>query len=62
VPLGHPDRPMTDAVIAAKAADCFAASASKFGEHAAHVLRQAVDELDSTGNVRNLVRAMVVED
>ncbi|MDR5760557.1 MmgE/PrpD family protein [Caballeronia sp. LZ035] len=62
VPLGHPDRPMTDAVIAAKATDCFAASALQSGEQAAQDLRNAVHQLDHASDVRNLVRAIVMDD
>ena len=54
-PLGHPRRPMSTADFNAKAVDCFRASALPLREDAPSGLRDLVDTLESSEDVRSLV-------
>ena len=57
-PLGHPRRPMSPADFEAKAADCFRTSMLAMRDDAARQLRNAVDALESSDDIRSLVRIM----
>jgi 2-methylcitrate dehydratase PrpD len=57
-PLGHPQRPMSDADFDTKAVDCFKASAIPFRDDAPARLRATVDSLLTLGDARELVRVL----
>jgi 2-methylcitrate dehydratase PrpD len=54
-PLGHPRRPMSAADYDAKAIDCFRASPLRLREDSSRRLRELVDTLESSDDVRSLV-------
>lgn len=56
VPLGHPQRRMSDADFEAKAVDCFGISARPLREGMHAVLREQVQQLESLDDVRELLR------
>lgn len=57
-PLGHPRRPMSLADFEAKAIDCFRTAMLPMREDAPRQLRIAVDALESSDDVRSLVRIL----
>jgi len=57
-PLGHPRRPMSPSDFETKAADCFRTSMLAMRDDAARQLRLAVDALESSDDIRSLVRIM----
>ena len=57
-PLGHPRRPMSAADFDAKAIDCFRASPLGLREDSPRQLRKLVDTLESSDDVRSLVRVL----
>jgi 2-methylcitrate dehydratase PrpD len=58
IPLGHPDRPMPDAVIQAKMDDCFLAAARRLDDDAASRLKDLASNLESVADVGELVRRL----
>lgn len=59
LPLGHPQRAMSDADFDRKAADCFATAAVEFPRDRAGQLRAMVNDLQSLEDARALVRVLV---
>jgi len=57
-PLGHPRRPMSTADFDAKAVDCLRAAARPLPDDAPRRLREQVDTLDTSDDVRTLVRVL----
>jgi len=57
-PLGHPRRPMSASDFDAKAVDCFRASPLKLREDSSRRLRQLVDTLESSDDMRLLVHVL----
>ncbi len=57
IPLGHPQRRMSDAAFEAKAMDCFGASARPLREGAHIRLRNMVERLESLDDARMLLSA-----
>lgn len=58
VPLGHPDRPMSDADFDEKALDCFRTAALPLPDGAHRALRAAVDGLDTLDDARKLIAVL----
>jgi 2-methylcitrate dehydratase PrpD len=56
LPLGHPERPIPAAAVAAKTGDCFKASARPFAAHAPEALSQMVGDLDSVVDIEEMLR------
>jgi 2-methylcitrate dehydratase PrpD len=59
-PLGHPRRPMSTSDFDAKAIDCFRASPVRLPEDAPRQLRKAVDFLESSDDIRSLLRVLEI--
>lgn len=59
LPLGHPNRPMTEAAVEAKAVDCFQAAAVALPPAAAGRLRQAVAALPAGADTCALVHVLM---
>jgi 2-methylcitrate dehydratase PrpD len=59
-PLGHPRRPMSAQDFDAKAVDCFRASPVRLPEDSPRQLRNAVDALESSHDVRSLLRILEI--
>jgi 2-methylcitrate dehydratase PrpD len=59
IPLGHPDRPMSEAHFDAKARDCLGIAAIPLDRDSALQLRNLVRDLESLDDVRSIVRVLV---
>jgi 2-methylcitrate dehydratase PrpD len=57
-PLGHPRRPMSASDFDAKAIDCFRASPLRLPEDSSRRLRELVNTLEFSDDVRSLVRVL----
>ncbi|WP_172642801.1 MmgE/PrpD family protein [Advenella kashmirensis] len=55
IPLGHPDRPMSEAIAAAKARDCFKAAACPLADNAPDALSRLINDLDAVDDIEKVL-------